>query len=183
MAQTAMTFQKLHEQVLMLPEDDRWELINILMKSLRSKPALTVKYKGIASSLVGIAKTDAPAPTDEEVKSILNKRFSYFEQSSSFNKKDDNFLNNDYNINSNKTSFQPKNTNNCSAPIMKSSPINQQHIIAKSGSMANFLTNQVTSNESIKDFQNNNSDSNRSLNYLKYLSHSKSISNITCNLK
>jgi hypothetical protein len=32
------------------------------------------KYKGIASSLVGIAKTDAPAPTDEEVKSILETR-------------------------------------------------------------------------------------------------------------
>jgi hypothetical protein len=31
-----MTFQKLHEQVLTLSEDDRWELINILMKSLPS---------------------------------------------------------------------------------------------------------------------------------------------------
>ena len=69
-----MTFQKLHEQVLMLPEDERWELINILMKLLRSKPALTVKHKGIASSLVGIGKTDAPAPMDEEVKSILETR-------------------------------------------------------------------------------------------------------------
>ncbi|MEA5553467.1 hypothetical protein VB713_21240 [Anabaena cylindrica UHCC 0172] len=69
-----MTFEKLHEQLLMLPEDDRWELINILMKSLRSKASLTVKYKGIASSLVGIAKTDAPTPTDEEVKSILETR-------------------------------------------------------------------------------------------------------------
>ncbi len=69
-----MNFQKLHEQVLTLPEDDRWELISILMKSLRSKPSLAVKYKGIASSLVGIAKTDAPAPTDEEVKSILETR-------------------------------------------------------------------------------------------------------------
>jgi hypothetical protein len=44
------------------------------MKSLRSKPVLTGKYKGIASSLVGIAKTDALAPTDEEVKSILETR-------------------------------------------------------------------------------------------------------------
>jgi hypothetical protein len=69
-----MTFQKLHEQVLTLPENDRWELINILMKSLRSKPPSAFKYKGIASSLVGIAKTDAPAPTDEEVKSILEIR-------------------------------------------------------------------------------------------------------------
>jgi hypothetical protein len=69
-----MIFQKLHEQVLTLPEDERWELINILMKSLRSKPVLTGKYKGIASSLVGIAKTDALAPTDEEVKSILETR-------------------------------------------------------------------------------------------------------------
>jgi hypothetical protein len=31
-----MTFQKLHEQILTLSEDDRWELINILMKSLPS---------------------------------------------------------------------------------------------------------------------------------------------------
>ena len=60
--------------VLTLPEDDRWELIDILMKSLRSKPALVNRYKGIASSLVGIAKTDAPAHTDEEVKSILESR-------------------------------------------------------------------------------------------------------------
>jgi hypothetical protein len=45
-----------------------------VMKSLRSKPALTVKHKGIASSLVGIGKTDAPAPTDEQVKSILETR-------------------------------------------------------------------------------------------------------------
>lgn len=70
----AMTFQTLHEQVLTLPEDDRWELIDILMKSLRSKPTLVNRYKGIASSLVGIAKTNAPAPTDEEVKSILETR-------------------------------------------------------------------------------------------------------------
>ena len=69
-----MTFQKLHEQVLTLPEDDRWELIDILMKSLRSKPPLVNRYKGIASSLVGIAKTNAPTPTDEEVKSILETR-------------------------------------------------------------------------------------------------------------
>ncbi|MFN5391797.1 MAG: hypothetical protein ACK5CM_22035 [Pseudanabaena sp.] len=62
-----MTFQTLHEQVLTLPEDDRWELIDILMKSLRSKPTLVNRYKGIASSLVGIAKTNAPAPTDDEV--------------------------------------------------------------------------------------------------------------------
>ena len=69
-----MTLQKLHEQVLTLPEDDRWELIDILMKSLRSKPPLVNRYKGIASSLVGIAKTNAPTPTDEEVKSILETR-------------------------------------------------------------------------------------------------------------
>jgi hypothetical protein len=61
-----MTFQKLHEQVLTLPEEARWELINILMNSLRKKPSLAVKSEGIASSLVGIAKTDAPAPTDED---------------------------------------------------------------------------------------------------------------------
>jgi hypothetical protein len=74
MALTAMNFQKLHKQVLTLPEDDRWELINILVKSLRTKPSSALKYKGIASSLVGIAKADVPIPTDEEVKSILEIR-------------------------------------------------------------------------------------------------------------
>ncbi|MGV0027778.1 hypothetical protein [Phormidesmis priestleyi] len=34
----------------------------------------TVKPTGLAASLIGIAKTDAPPPTDEEVKAVLDER-------------------------------------------------------------------------------------------------------------
>ncbi|WP_225902953.1 hypothetical protein [Pseudanabaena yagii] len=44
------------------------------MKPLRSEPSTAIKHNGIAASLIGIAKTDAPSPTDEEVKSILETR-------------------------------------------------------------------------------------------------------------
>ncbi len=37
---------------------------------------LTVKPKGLAASLIGIAKTDAPTPTDEEVKVMLDDRLT-----------------------------------------------------------------------------------------------------------
>jgi hypothetical protein len=44
------------------------------MKSLRSERSTAIKHNGIAASLVGIAKTEEPSPTDEEVKSILETR-------------------------------------------------------------------------------------------------------------
>ena len=69
-----MRLQEIREQVLTLPDSDRWELIEILMRSLRSKPSSSIKRRGIAASLVGIAKTDALPPTDEEVKLILETR-------------------------------------------------------------------------------------------------------------
>lgn len=40
------------------------------MKSLQS----AIKHNGITASLVGIAKTNEPSPTDEEVKAILETR-------------------------------------------------------------------------------------------------------------
>jgi hypothetical protein len=42
------------------------------MRSLQPENPLTVKPKGLAKSLIGIAKTDAPPPTDEEANLILN---------------------------------------------------------------------------------------------------------------
>jgi len=33
-----------------------------------------VKPQGLVASLVGIAKTDAPSPTDEEAQAILDER-------------------------------------------------------------------------------------------------------------
>ena len=65
-----MTLQKIQEQALMLPYEDRWQLINALMKSVQPQS----QPKGIAASLISIAKTDALPPTDEEVKAMLEER-------------------------------------------------------------------------------------------------------------
>jgi hypothetical protein len=64
----------LENQALKLSVEDRWHLINRLMRSLQPKTQLEIKPKGLAASLIGIAKTDAPTPTDEEVKAILEER-------------------------------------------------------------------------------------------------------------
>lgn len=69
-----MTLQEIQEQALRLSLEERWQLINALMKSVQPQSQLKVKPKGLAASLIGIAKTDAPPPTDEEVKAMLDER-------------------------------------------------------------------------------------------------------------
>jgi hypothetical protein len=44
------------------------------MRSIQSKSPSAFKPKGLAASLVGIAKTDVLAPTDEEVQAMLDER-------------------------------------------------------------------------------------------------------------
>jgi hypothetical protein len=73
---TTMTLHKLQDQALELSVEDRWQLINALMRSLQPKISLTVKPKGLAESLIGIAKTDVPPPTDEEVSLMLDERLA-----------------------------------------------------------------------------------------------------------
>jgi hypothetical protein len=63
----------LENEALKLSVEDRWQLINRLMRSLQPKTQLTIKPKGLAASLIGIAKTDDPIPTDEEVQAILDE--------------------------------------------------------------------------------------------------------------
>jgi hypothetical protein len=69
-----ITLHELQHQALMLSTEDRLQLINALMRSLQPKTSLAVKPKGLAASLIGIAKTDVLPPTDEEVKAILDER-------------------------------------------------------------------------------------------------------------
>ena len=61
-----MTLHELQDQALKLSVEDRWQLINSLMRSLQPETQIAVKPKGLAASLIGIAKTDAPTPTDED---------------------------------------------------------------------------------------------------------------------
>ena len=69
-----MTLNELQDRALKLSVEDRWQLIYTLMQSLQPKPQSTTKPKNLAASLIGIAKTDTPPPTDEEVKTMLDER-------------------------------------------------------------------------------------------------------------
>jgi hypothetical protein len=69
-----MTIRELESQALKLSVRDRQHLIKTLQRSLQTKKQPAVKPKGLAASLIGIAKTDAPPPTDEEVKVMLDER-------------------------------------------------------------------------------------------------------------
>jgi hypothetical protein len=69
-----MTPHELQTQALALPTADRWQLTNALRRSLQSPAA--DRPKGLAASLIGIAKTDSPAPTDDEVAAMLDERLA-----------------------------------------------------------------------------------------------------------
>jgi hypothetical protein len=67
-----MQLHEVESQALNLSLSDRWELIHTLLRSLR--PQSSPKPQGLAASLIGIGKTSAPAPTDAEVKAMLDER-------------------------------------------------------------------------------------------------------------
>jgi len=72
-----MTINELQEQALRLPVDERLQLIDVLMRSLQptsDSTAPAIKQRGLAASLIGLAKTDRPTPTDEDVKAMLDER-------------------------------------------------------------------------------------------------------------
>lgn len=71
-----MTLRELESQALKLSIGDRQQLISALQRSLPPEEQPMVKLKGLAASLIGIAKTDTSPPTDEEVKAMLDERLA-----------------------------------------------------------------------------------------------------------
>ncbi|MGC1307950.1 MAG: hypothetical protein WA885_12025 [Phormidesmis sp.] len=69
-----MTLNEIQDSALKLSVEERLQLIDSLIRSVQSEPASKVRAKGLAASLIGIAKTDTPTPTDSEVKAILGER-------------------------------------------------------------------------------------------------------------
>ena len=67
-----MTLRELEDRALRLSTEERWHLVNTLMRSLQVEPKSTLKQKGLAASLIGIVKTDTPQPTDAEVQAMLD---------------------------------------------------------------------------------------------------------------
>ncbi|MEM7796571.1 MAG: hypothetical protein AAF579_19220 [Cyanobacteria bacterium P01_C01_bin.118] len=81
-----MTFQELKELSIKLPVSKRLALVNLILESLQAElipvslPATTDKNPVSLSvsqaidQMRGLLKTDQPAPTDDDVKTILEER-------------------------------------------------------------------------------------------------------------
>lgn len=71
-----MKLDEIQDQALKLSPEERLQLANALMKSLQPTSRPAAKRAGLAESLFGIAKTDTPPPSDEEVREILDERLA-----------------------------------------------------------------------------------------------------------
>ncbi|MBA3924348.1 MAG: hypothetical protein H0X31_22655 [Nostocaceae cyanobacterium] len=71
-----MTLRELEDRALKFSTEERWHLVNTLMRSLQLESKSAVKQKGLAASLIGIAKTDTPPSTDAEVQLMLDERLT-----------------------------------------------------------------------------------------------------------
>jgi hypothetical protein len=71
-----MTLDEIQDQALKLSNEERLQLMNALARSLQPSPKAVSKRQGIAERLIGIAKTDEPPPSDEEVREILDERLA-----------------------------------------------------------------------------------------------------------
>jgi hypothetical protein len=71
-----MTLAELQAHAIALPPEDRWQLANALLQSLQPQSPKLSDKTGLAVSLIGMAKIDAPAPTDDEVAAMLDERLA-----------------------------------------------------------------------------------------------------------
>lgn len=69
-----MSLQELKEQAFQLPVSDRLELIRMLIESLQDAPSEQPERSRIIKQMKGLLKTAQPAPTDEQVKALLEER-------------------------------------------------------------------------------------------------------------
>lgn len=69
-----MSLQDLRKQVLELSVSDRLALMQTIITSLDRELRPRPDVKGAVQRMRGIAKTDAPPPTDAEVEAMLEER-------------------------------------------------------------------------------------------------------------
>lgn len=71
----SMSWQELRKEAYQLSVSDRLLLVEAIIQSLshelRPRPPVA---EGVVKRLVGSLKTDAPPPTDEEIKAMLEER-------------------------------------------------------------------------------------------------------------
>ncbi len=69
-----MLLQELTAQVLKLPPSDRLALIAVIIESLQDVTVTQTDRSGAIRRMRGLLKTERPAPTDEEVATMLAER-------------------------------------------------------------------------------------------------------------
>ena len=72
-----MTWQKLQNQVLQLPINDRWQLVQVLLDSLQQEAKPSPKRRNL-SRLRGIAKVSTPtvkSKTQEDYATYLTEKY------------------------------------------------------------------------------------------------------------
>jgi hypothetical protein len=69
-----MSLQELKHQVRTLPVSERLELVSSIIDSLKEAPSLHINRTSSIKQMKGLLKTDKPAPTDEEVETMLEER-------------------------------------------------------------------------------------------------------------
>lgn len=71
----SMSWQELRKEAYGLSVSDRLALVEAIIRSLqnelRPRPPLP---EGLVNEMIGLAKTDAPSPTDAEVEGMLEER-------------------------------------------------------------------------------------------------------------
>ncbi|MEH2114375.1 hypothetical protein [Nostoc sp.] len=69
-----MLLQELKEQVFKLPPSDRLALVSAIIESLQDTPISEPERSRAIRRMRGLLKTHQPAPTDEEVATMLEER-------------------------------------------------------------------------------------------------------------
>lgn len=71
----SISWQELYKEALQLSVSDRLALVEAIVRSLSNelRPRQPIP-EGVLERLRGSLKTDAPAPTDEEIEAILEQR-------------------------------------------------------------------------------------------------------------
>lgn len=69
-----MSLQELKKQARQLSVSDRLELVSSIIESLQDNSSQITERSRIIKQMKGLLKIDKPAPTDEEVKAMLEER-------------------------------------------------------------------------------------------------------------
>lgn len=69
-----MLSQELKAQIFKLPPSERLALISAIVESLQGTPVTQPERSSAIRRMRGLLKTDQPAPTDEEVATMLEER-------------------------------------------------------------------------------------------------------------